>query len=511
MTAALPQELAPFVSDDRAVVRGLLVLSAPESLTDALARDLLHLADGDGIEADAFVEALHLCDFVVERNSEWHLAPRIREALVEQLTAETSLAELVHERLLALATSDDATPEVPDELPRYLRATVGRAYHATFLSADGVRRYAQVANEPLTGQQWLAGYLASEQMRLGVIPEDAIEVTFLQGMILYREGRRREAEPLLLRVAECPEVRHEVAVASHLVGRMKGKRPRTRKEGEALLWKSLEIGSKLGDSLHRPQVLHTLGQLIGRDPRRRQEAEELLRKSLELQRTMKDEVGLAQVLQTLGQLIGRDRKRRQEAEKLLRESLELERKTGNLFGLAQVLHTLAQLIRRDRSRQDETEALLRESLEIGRRLNRRRHQAQVLQTLGQLLGRNPRRRAEAEELLRESLEVEQGMDDPFGRAQVLHTLGQLVGRDRGRRSEAEALLRESLKLGRRLNRVGHQAQVLHTLGRLVGEDPERREEAETLLTESLELDRRRGNVRGQQIVEDSLKRFRGTR
>jgi tetratricopeptide (TPR) repeat protein len=467
MTPTLPDELSLFLAGSETTERNLLALAAAESLTDALAHDLLRVAFGNDARPERFVDTLHLCDFVVERNSEWHFAPRVREVLVQQLTSGRDLSERVHGRLLELAEPGNAPVHLPNELPRYLQADVGRAYHATFLSAEGVHRYARLADQPLSGQQWLAGQLASEQVRLGVIPEDAIEVMFLHGMILYRERRWDEAERLLREVAKRSELRHEVAVATHLVGRIDGRDPPRRKRAEAFLLKSLEIGRALENRFHVAQVLHTLGQLVGRDPDRRAEAEELLQESLESRRTLGDPFDIAQVLQTLGQLVGRDPSRRAEAEELLQESLEIERTLGNPRGTVQLLHTL-----------------------------------------GQLVGRDPDRRAEAEELLQESLESRRTLGDPFDIAHVLHTLGQLVGRDPDRRAEAEELLHESLEIGRDLNHPNHQAQVLKTLGQLVGRDPSRRVEAEELLQESLKLNRQMHNPGGVRIVERALQILR---
>ena len=442
--------------------RSLLALAAPESLTDPLAHDLLRVALDQSVDPEPFVGALHLCDFVVERNSEWHLAAEVREVLVERLIGHRDLSDLLHQRLLSF-TKPGSVEEIPPELPRYLTEGVGRAYHATFLSPDGLSDYVRVAKQPISGQQWLAGNLASEQVRLGVIPENAIEVLFLRGMILYREHRRREAELLLRQVAESPEQRFEVAVSSHLIGRMDGRRFRTRKRGESLLWKSLEIGRKIGDAGHQAQVLHTLGQLIGRDPKRREEAEGLLRESLEREPTMNDPLGRAQVLHTLGQLIGRDPGRR-----------------------------------------DEAEGLLRESLKMGQKLDERDHEARVLHTLGQMVGLASARRDEAEGLLRESLKIEETMHNALGRAQVLHTLGQLIGRNAGRRDEAEGLLRESLEIGQKLDNLNHQAQVLYGLARLKGTSPE---VAKALLLESLDLNRQIENKSGERIVRKALSKL----
>jgi tetratricopeptide (TPR) repeat protein len=423
MTAPLPKELAPLLAEREDLRRGVLALSAPESLTDPLALDLLRIALGERPWLETFVRALHLCDFVVERNSEWHFAPHIRDALVEQLIEAPELGRFVHRRLLELAEASAPGTDGVSELPRYLHAGVGRTYHATFLSPEAARGYGQLAHRPLSGQEWLAGRLASEQVRLGLIPPDAVEVLFLQGMILYHEKRTSEAEPLLRRVAASPERRHEVAVAAHLVGRLDARRK--KRGAEALLRKSLEIGSELGERVHVGQVLHTLGQLVGRDSGRKDEAEQLLRESLEIRWALGERFGVAQVLHTLGQLVGRDSGRKDEAEQLLRESLEIGSELGERFHVAQVLHTLGQLVGRDSGRKDEAEQLLRESLEIGERLNRLNHQAQVLYSLSRVAGVDP---DSARELLEASLELNRRIQNRQGQRIVESAIQRLERR-----------------------------------------------------------------------------------
>jgi tetratricopeptide (TPR) repeat protein len=437
----------------------LLALSAAESLTDDVAR-LLTEATTPSLDADRFIRALHTTDFVLERNSEWQLASDVRQTLSKALASDVPRNTAAHRVLLGLAAArEDEITGI--EVPRYLRRPVGHAYHtAFFLPTAALFEYAALAREALTGETWLAAELAREQQAIGILPSDAIQVDFLVGMWLWKEGRRAEAEPVLRRVAEANLIAPEVAISAHLVGAREGLRARQRHHGERLLARSLEILIQLRDRFGEAQVLHTLGLVIGRDQERRREAEDLLQQSLAIGQELKNLSHQAMVLHTLGRLIGRDQRRRAEAEDLLRQSLERE---GDEAGRAQVLHTL-----------------------------------------GQLVGRDRRRKAEAEDLLRESLTLERG-HDVFGKAQVLHTLGQLIGRDPTRETEAEDLLRQSLALGLESRNLNHQAQVYRTLGQLIGRNPRRKAEAERALRRSLEINEARGDAHGIALVQQSLR------
>ena len=379
-------DLDVFVGGDASLARALALLSAGESMTDDLAMELLSLLGRPPEWSTNLLAALHMCDFVVERNSEWHLAPRVRRTLLISLTQNQHLSEQAHALLLRLARESGSVVSVT-EVPRYLTEGPGAAYHGAFLSRrEALREYTAIAEAPLTGQQWLASHLASEQVDIGVLPGDAVELLFLQGIIKYRERKRREAEPILRRVANTAERSREVAIAAHLVGRIDAKQFARRKRGEMLLRRSLGILEELGD-----------------------------------------ELGVAQVLHTLGQLVGRDRKRSDEAEALLRRSLEIEEGSGAEWGVAQVLHTLGQVVGRDGERCDEAEALLRRSLDIGKRLDKANHEAQVLYSMSQVAGVST---AQAESLLRQSLAVNRRIRNRSGERIVLAALQRLgFGRD----------------------------------------------------------------------------------
>jgi tetratricopeptide (TPR) repeat protein len=350
MSSNSSRDAAAFVSGSPELQSALLALAAAESLTDDTARLLIEIAT-EGLDSDRVIRALHVCDFVLERNSEWQFAVDVRKSLLPQLIEHRSLAASAHDLLLRLAIApEDELRGL--EMPRYLRNAAGRAYHRAFLApAEALPAYAAIAVEPLSGQVWLASELAREQQWLGVLPPDALQVDFLVGMVLYKEHRQREAEPFLRRVARNKAMTLEVAIAAHLVGRMDARDPRRRVGAERLLRRSLTILTELRDRFGEAQVLHTLGQLIGRDTQRRAEAEELLRHSLTILTELRDRFGEAQVLHTLGQLIGRDMQRRAEAEELLQRSLAIGIELHNRSHEAQVLRTLGLIyVSVDRSR-----------------------------------------------------------------------------------------------------------------------------------------------------------------
>jgi tetratricopeptide (TPR) repeat protein len=447
------------------IERGLKILSAAESLTDNLARFLLTTS---GVtEVENLVAAVHLCDFVTDRNSEWTFRDSARQHLLMLLLSDLELSSSVHGLLRDLANSNGASDEIAP-LPTYLTAGPGLAYHTGFLDpAAALSEYSRLALEPISGQQWLAAKLAQQQQALKVLPRNVIEVDFLEGMVLYREGRLDDAIRILRKVAEASVLSEEVAIAAHLVGRYDS---RTRRAGRG---------------------------------------ERLLRRSLEINEAMRNRPGLAQVLNTLGQLVGRNSKRRAEAEDLLRRSLEIEEDLGTPLGEARVLHTLGQFLGRDRKRRAEAELLLRRSLDIERGLGDRMAVAHVLNTLGQLVGRNRQRLAEAEGLLREGQAIERELGDPLGEAQILHTLGQLIGRDRDRLAEAEVLLGQSLTIGENLHRKTHQAQVLYTWARIRSASD--LDEGIQMLERSLALDEEVGDSAGATLVRNALLRMRARR
>ena len=463
----------------------LTALAAAESLSDGLARQLMELACPDQYQLDAFVSALHLSGFVVERNSEWHLTSDERAFLSNELLKNQELYSRCHKYLAEVATLQIAT-DATIEIPRYLLGPVGRAYHQTALSVqDGLFLYRNAYRGSLA-ERWLAARLSNEQQEQKIIPEGALEPAFLRGMVLYGEGQLDHAMRVLRSVAYSDERREEVAIASHLYARHL--RRRDPQEAERLLRRSLEIGEAIKHDHHQAQVLHTLGDhLWHRDP---QEAERLLRRSLEILDDLNDRYGQAQVLHTLGDHLWRHDP--QEAERLLRRSLAIGEAIKHHHRQAQVLHTLGDhLWRRD---PQEAEHLLRQSLAILEGLDDRHSQAQVLHTLGDQLWR--RDSQEAERLLRRSLEILDDLNDRYGQAQVLHTLGKHISALN--QSEAEALLRRSLAIGEEIRNLRHQAIVLLTLGKLFW--PTNPEEGRTLMLRSLNLERKGGNRYGEQLV-----------
>ncbi len=360
-----------------------------------------------------FVAALHISGFVVERNSEWHIASKEREYLVRELLEDRELFSQCNHFLIEVAQEGSANRR-DSEIPAYLLGAVGSAYHKTAVSpAEGLPLYAEAFTGSL-GQQWLAARLITEQERLGVLPSGAIEPAFLRGMVLYREGRRAEAIQALRPVANSKEQRQEVAVACHLVGRSLWARSPT--EAEGMLRRSLDILEEIRDRHGQAQVLHTLGQnLWRRDPT---EAEGMLRRSLEIGEAIGHRFHQAQVLHTLGQnLWWRDPT---EAEGMLRRSLDILEKIRDRHGQAQVLHTLGQkLWRRDAT---EAEGMLRRSLDILEKIGDHRGQAMLLLSLGRFLWETDKDEGAGKDLMLRSLQLNRDARDRSGENIVLRQL-----------------------------------------------------------------------------------------
>jgi tetratricopeptide (TPR) repeat protein len=247
-------DITAFVAGNEDSLRALSVLSATESATDDLGIYLLEISGWSLAQAEAFVDAIHRCDFVLEENREWWFAPDARRPLIEALTANEQLSRHVHSSLLEVAT-EKSESGFEGKLPQYLRSAVGQAYHGVFLGkADALKRYALIAEAQRSGQQWLASRLAQEQVELRIIPAGALEVLLLQGMVMYREGRFDAAAAVLRRVVETNEVRREVAVGAHILGHIVGRESAGNQKAVALLEKSVDISKVVLGPKH-PQTL----------------------------------------------------------------------------------------------------------------------------------------------------------------------------------------------------------------------------------------------------------------
>src|SRR5689334_11415117 len=102
MAIDVREDLAAFVSAAPELRKVVLTLAAAESLTDDTARLLIKSAAPE-MEADRIIRALHVCDFVLERNSEWQFARDVREVLLPELGEHTDLSYAAHTLLLQLA------------------------------------------------------------------------------------------------------------------------------------------------------------------------------------------------------------------------------------------------------------------------------------------------------------------------------------------------------------------------------------------------------------------------
>lgn len=390
-------------SEAPAIVKSaILALGAPVVLTDELAMAVCRIAGMPEDDSAALVASLHLTDFVVERNSEWHFSPDVRRALANTLRKEPEVHAAVHTLLLGVL--NDSPLERSGGIPRYLQQSVGLAFHTTEIDpVAGLKRYAAAYKPILDGKQWLLGVLANEQQEYGVIAPDAIEPAFLRGMTLHLEGRMRDAEPYLRRVSGSAQIRVEVAIAQHVVGLYDLRRDGTAARGEALLRSSLDLGDLIGERVHQAHVLNSLGTFLAKRSDRHAEAEATLRRGVSIARAVKDPAIIAQLLHSLGRLLSGMKDKHEEAKKLLTESLDIESRLQDPRGRAQVLHSLGLL--RAKRRQGSPLAVrdLRESLQILEAENDARGVAQVSFSLGRVLW--GKARVEATELLMRSIEL----------------------------------------------------------------------------------------------------------
>lgn len=394
----------------------LCLLAQAESLTDATAEQIYNLAPVAGVSAEIFIQMLHYTDLIRPRNSEWHFSPTVRADLLAREAPPESVTA-THELLVSIARYGDRA-EARTRIPSYLFTEAGEAYHLAELGEvqAALPLYSAAAMEPLSGRQWLAGRLATEQERRQRIPEGTIEVTFLRGMLLYREGHKEEAMELFRLLVDKPDDRLEVAIAQHLYANSIARLD--LKAAEAYYRRSLEINRRLDKPEHIAQVLHSLANLLSGQRSRWREAEEMFREALTYEEA--DSLGAVKTLHSLGNLIARNPKRLDEAEATYRKILEV----GKPIAEAQVLHSLAILIARDESRAKEAEKLYRDSLKAGE--GNSNHVAQTLRSLA-LLVQNwsiP----EAVELLQRSLEINRRNRNTEGARLVKKSLRDLTDR-----------------------------------------------------------------------------------
>src|SRR5580700_2069193 len=118
--------------------RVLQLLATAESLTDDAARAVYEMAPVDGLSPDGFLGALHYADFIVPRNSEWHIAPDVRREFQALSAADPEIIGKAHRTLIDFASKGDRSM-AGATIPAYLFTDAGRAYH---LAALGEREEA---------------------------------------------------------------------------------------------------------------------------------------------------------------------------------------------------------------------------------------------------------------------------------------------------------------------------------------------------------------------------------
>ena len=435
-----PASLAAFLQAvPDGVAKGMSALSAAVSLTDELALTLLSKCGEMEFEPEEVITCLHACDFVIERNSEYHFEPSARAFLLRELDHNRELCVRLHSTLEELSRQADPA-KAGDTIPTYLISPAGLAYHTTVSDQQrGLNLYRKAYTGRHTGEQWLLGVLAQEQQSRGLLPVYAIEPDFYQGMTAYHEGRWEDAEEHfshIERVIGDNEERVEAAIALHLLGRIYHNLGRDDEAGRVLT-RSLQILERLGDRRGQAHVLNSMAMAIGRKDSA--EAESLLLRSLKIGQERKDLPHQAEIEHSLGNLIGL--RNPEKAETHLRRSLELRQQFNDLRGQAQVLQSLSKLFRR--SDPAKTEEYLRKSLAIDRQRGNLRGEAQLLNSLAVAI--QDKDRQEAIAMLRRSIEINNKFRNKEGAAKSLNTLGRILTKDR-KWKEARAIFQDVLTL-----------------------------------------------------------------
>jgi tetratricopeptide (TPR) repeat protein len=413
-------EMAPAWAED-----ALLRLSAAEALTDEFAVELIQAALGDKSDASRFVAALHYCTFMETRNSEWHFAPETRRYLLSKLHATPELFATINRQILAMR--GQVAPPLSEIRPAYLVTDAGNAYHTTTVDLQrGLKLYTAAFRDELSGEQWLLGHLAEEQQSLEIIPDHAIEPSFLRGMTSYREGKLDEASVYFERVIKSDEIRLEVSASLHLLAMIVRARQEDLNRAQSLLERSLSIDVRLGNRTKQAEVHNSLGAVL----RDRGELERA-KAEFELARIIWQEKGdtrnLAWVLSSLGSLL-RDTGELDAAKGSFARAVHLRERERDKRGLASALLGLGGVLR-DRGELDAARDALVRALAIREEENEPSEVARVLVRLGGLL----RERGELDDakaaLVRALAILEKG-DNPPAIASALLGLGAVL-RDRG--------------------------------------------------------------------------------
>jgi tetratricopeptide (TPR) repeat protein len=482
----------------------LQIMSDAESLTDDVAKRIFSLAPLEGVSSDLFIRALHYADFIEPRNSEWNFSSNVRQELQRLNVADSELVREANRMLAEIGRTADRSL-AGSIVPAYLFTDAGQAYHeaAAGNTEKALSLYARAALGHLTGIQWLASNLAEEQERRQIIPRGNIETTFLRAMVLFRQGKKRAAEPLLRKIAQSDEKRIEVAIALHILGNLVSRT--NSAEAEEFLRRSVKIGSDINDS-GLGQSLHSLANVIARHKERAEEAEAFYLRSIDLAETNGNAHDVAKRRHSLANHLAHDFKRAKEAEVLYLLAVKMLTDCGDEGGVAQTLHSLGNLLARHSHRKNDARQYYLQSIAIDSTLHNYRGVAKTTHSLANLLASHQETQDEAQEHYLRSIKMARETGTEYDVAQRLHSFGKFLSETSQRFDDAEALLRESLALGRELKNLRHQAQVLHSLSAIV--EKRSAEEAEQLLIQSLELDRRAGNRRGEEIVRASLQSLR---
>jgi tetratricopeptide (TPR) repeat protein len=229
------------------------------------------------------------------------------------------------------------------------------------------------------------------------------------------------------------------------------------------------------------------------------DARDAFDRSLEIKQALRDERGAAMVLNSLGGVL-RDLGRLDDARDAFDRSLEIKQALRDERGEAMVLNSLGGVLR-DLGRLDDARDAFARSLEIEQALRNEHGEAMVLNSLGGVL-RDLGRLDDARDAFARSLEIVQALRDERGEAMVLNSLGGVL-RDLGRLDDARDAFARSLEIARALRDERGEAMVLNSLGGVL-RDLGRLDDARDAFARSLEIGQALRDERHEAMVLNSL-------
>jgi len=326
------------------------VLALPHWFNEDLALEILgRFGNLNGDARSALAEVKGLPFVYPYESAGWRLVPSARAHFTAKLAARDHI-HLDLNRLL-VEYFDGVLKQMPDFDSREARETVWRmAYHLAPVKPEESVKCLHKLGERATARERLADMkaitdLVREQHQW--LAAYDVDLLYFEGHYAYAQGRLGAAEACFAKVWERAEPSKMKAVAGHLLGVMwmltKQKRDWALR-AKGILAESLELGQRLGETLHQAMVLNSLGgalvKLGGRDNLK--DARDAFECSLELGRQLGDTHHQAMALLSLGKALvklgGRDNL--EDARSRLERSLEILEDCGDIHGQAMVLNSL---------------------------------------------------------------------------------------------------------------------------------------------------------------------------